>query len=230
MYGGKFDKNITDLVERHEEALRRYVKLLIDANETVRLTGPSDENTLWNHHILDCAAALPFIPDTGRLIDVGTGGGLPGIVWAVCKPQLKVTLLDSIMKKCNRVQQIILNLGLNNVTIVCSRSEDYARLHREIFHAASARAVSEAGVLAEYLSPLVQVKGRLIAFKGPKAAKEIENADGKWGSLGLSPPTLASYDLVDKKRFLVIWSKIAPAPKGIPRGPGRAEKFPWYKM
>ena len=226
----EFNSNeIETEISEHEEQLRHYVKLLSAANETARLTGPSDEETLWNAHVLDCAAALPLLPQEGRAIDVGTGGGLPGLVWAVCRPQLNVTLLDSIGKKCAAVEKIAAALGLKNVTVVCSRSEDYAKLHREKFHLAAARAVSAAGILAEYLSPFVRLKGKAIAFKGPKAAEEIEEVGNKWRTLGLSGPRLEPYELGDMKRYFMIWEKIGATPKGIPRRPGMAEKFPWYE-
>jgi len=216
-------------ISANEEKLRRYVRLLSAANETARLTGPSDEETLWNAHVLDCAAALSLLPEEGRAIDVGTGGGLPGIVWAVCRPKLTVTLLDSIGKKCAAVEKIAAALGLRNVAVVCSRSEDYAKEHREKFHVAAARAVCAAGILAEYLSPFVKRGGRAIAFKGPRAAEEIEIVGNKWKNLGFSSPRLAPYTLGEMTRFFMIWDKTGETPKGIPRRPGMAEKFPWYE-
>ena len=83
-------------------------------------------------------------------------------------------------------------------------------------------------MLAEYLTPFVKRGGRLLAFKGPKAAEELAPASGKWKSLGLSEPRLVSYALEDMERCVVVWDKVSPTPKGIPRRPGMAEKFPWY--
>lgn len=219
---------IKKILEDNEERLRRYVSLLVKANELTRLTGPSDEETLWRAHVADCASAVPLLPERGAVIDVGTGGGLPGIVWAVCRPGLRVTLLDSITRKCALVDKIAAAMGLANVSVVCSRSEDYAKKQAEKFDAAAARAVCSAGVLAEYLTPFVKRGGRLLAFKGPKAAEELAPAAGKWKSLGLSEPRLVSYALEDMERCVAVWDKVAPTPKGIPRRPGMAEKFPWY--
>ena len=219
---------VKKILEDNEERLRRYVSLLVKANELARLTGPSDEDTLWRAHVADCASAVPLLPERGAVIDVGTGGGLPGIVWAVCRPGLKVTLLDSITRKCALVDKIAAAMGRANVSVVCSRSEDYAKKQCEKFDAAAARAVCASGVLAEYLTPFVKRGGRLLAFKGPKAAEELAPAEGKWKSLGLSEPRLVSYALEDMERCVVVWDKAAPTPKGIPRRPGMAEKFPWY--
>ncbi|MDO5563045.1 MAG: 16S rRNA (guanine(527)-N(7))-methyltransferase RsmG [Synergistaceae bacterium] len=219
-----------DEVAANEEKLRHYIKLLSAANELARLTGPSDPEILWNEHLLDCAAALPLLPDEGKVIDVGTGGGLPGIVWAICRPRLTVTLLDSITRKCALVEKMAVALGLNNVTVVCARSEDYAKDNREKFRVAAARAVCASGILAEYLAPLIKTKGRIIAFKGPRVIDEIEEVGNKWGTLGLSSPKLTPYMLGDIKRYFLTWEKTGATPKGIPRRPGMAEKFPWYTM
>ena len=222
------DEEITGIINENEEKLRRYVELLIQANELARLTGPSDAETLWNVHIMDSVYALPLLPGRGRAIDVGTGGGLPGMVWAICRPELRVVLLDSITRKCAQVERMAGLLGLDNVTVVCSRSEDYAKLHAEKFDAAAARAVCAAGILAEYLAPFVKTGGKVIAFKGPKVQEELETVGNKWHMLGLAAPHLVPYEIEDMKRFFVVWKKTGRVPKGIPRRPGMAEKFPWY--
>lgn len=215
-------------LRENEDKLRCYVSLLIKANELARLTGPSDEETLWASHVRDCAFALPLLPERGSVIDVGTGGGLPGIVWAVCRPDLRVTLLDSITRKCALVAKIAEAMRLSNVEVVCSRSEDYAKSRAGKFDAAAARAVCAAGILAEYLSPFVKKNGLLLAFKGPKARGELDEVGNRWGALGLSAPVLVPYTLDGMERCIAVWRKTGQTPKGIPRRPGMAEKFPWY--
>jgi len=217
-------KDITD----NEDRLRQYIHLLSEANDIARLTGPSDENILWNNHLLDCATALPLLPDKGKIIDVGTGGGLPGMVWAICRPELSITLLDSIAKKCTLIEKIAAAMNLKNVTVVCSRSEDYARLHCEKFNVATARAVCASGILAEYLAPFVKIKGKAIAFKGPRVAEELQLVGNKWDTLGFASPKLTPYTIGEARHYLLIWDKVSQTTKGIPRKPGMAEKFPWY--
>ncbi len=223
-----FAESVIKEVSENEEKLRYYTHLLSEANKLARLTGPSDEVILWNDHVLDCAYALPLMPKEGNIIDVGTGGGLPGVIWAICRPGLNVTLLDSITRKCALLEKIITAMGLKNVSVVCTRSEEYAKEHREKFHIATARAVCASGILAEYLAPFVRLKGMAIAFKGPRVVEEIEAVGNKWKQLGFSSPKLTPYNLGDKKRYFLIWDKIAQTPKGIPRRAGMAEKFPWY--
>jgi 16S rRNA (guanine527-N7)-methyltransferase len=211
-----------------ELKLREYARLLAEGNARARLTGPSDPGTIYDDHIADCLRALPFFEGARSFADVGTGGGLPGIVLGVCLPGAHGVLIDSIGKKAAIVAEIASRLGCTNIEVRHERSEEYARAHREQFAVAAARAVTSAPVLAEYLSPLVEPGGRIVAFKGRNARSEIEPAKNLWGLLGLSEPRLHSYTHGGKERFLVVWDKIKKCPARFPRKPGIAEKFPWY--
>lgn len=226
----KEDKNIAAEIENNKALLTRYVELLIAANTRARLTGPSDAHTLWQEHIMDCAAGLPLLPASGSIADVGTGGGLPGIVWAICRPDLHITLIDSIGRKCALIEEITDQLGLKNTRVCCTRSEDLAKKSRESFQMAAARAVCAAGILAEYLSPLVAVEGTLLLFKGPRVTEELANVTRPWSVLGLSDPILHPYHLNDRERSFLLFKKTAPCPTGYPRRPGLAEKSPWYEL
>ncbi len=223
------NEEISKIIEENKEALIRYTNLLIEANEVARLTGAKDFDTLWQDHIVDSCYIVPLVPQKCRLIDVGTGGGLPGVVIAITRPDVSVTLLDSIAKKVSAVEKICYLLGLKNVTCVCQRSEDYAKLKKEKFSIATARAVTAAGTLAEYLAPFVRREGQLIAFKGPRVAEELEEVGNKWATLGLASPQLLPYSYDEKKRYFCIWHKAHNISNAYPRRIGMAEKFPWYK-
>ncbi|MDR3255861.1 MAG: 16S rRNA (guanine(527)-N(7))-methyltransferase RsmG [Synergistaceae bacterium] len=210
------------------QKLRRYAGLLGAANAKARLTGPSDPDTLYDEHITDALAALPYLPENLSFVDVGTGGGLPGLVWCICRPAARGTLLDSIGKKIALVAEMAEELGCSNAEAVNRRSEDFARERREGFDIATARAVADARVLVEYLSPLVRAGGRLIAFKGKDANEETDLPGSKWRILGLSKPELFRYSIAGKERFLVIWEKIGPCRRRYPRKPGDAVKSPWW--
>lgn len=216
------------LTEDAGQKLRRYAELLAEANSRARLTGSSDPDVLYKEHISDALVAMPWLPESGSFIDVGTGGGLPGLVWGICRPDLRGTLLDSIGKKCLLLRQIATELGCSNIETVNMRSEDFAKNNREMFDIATARAVAHACILAEYLAPLVKKGGRIITFKGQGAADEIRIPDSKWNQLGLTPPSLHPYSIVGKDRNLLIWEKQTHTPKQYPRTPGMAEKKPWH--
>ena len=202
-----------------ESTLYRYAELLSSCH-TARLTGTRGTEDIYNLQVLDCVPSLEFLPESGSVIDVGSGGGLPGIVWAVYRPDLNITLLDSIRKKCEAVKTIIDELGIQNVNVICSRSEDYALSHREEFMLSCARAVSSAGITTELLSPLVKVGGRIITFKGERVHEEISEVNGKWERLGLSKPSLKFYG--GESKCIVSWEKLKKCPAMYPRRTGLA--------
>lgn len=217
------------LSEQICERLRSYASELLKLNERVRLIGPRDMETLWKGHIEDCLHVLPLLPQSGTVVDVGTGGGLPGAVLAVCRPDLKFVLLDSLSRKISALSEILAAVHISNAEAVCLRSEDFASQHRECFDFAVVRAVSDSGVIAEYLAPLLKTGGCAAAMKGPSAASELEPLTGLWGRLGLSEPDLYRYSLSGHDSFLALWHKTAPCPPEYPRRPGRAEKKGWWK-
>lgn len=222
-----------EISEEIQIKLRDYAALLGQANERARLTGSSDPEVLYEEHIADALQALSILPKDGkgkRFIDVGTGGGLPGLVWGICRPDLSGTLLDSIGKKSALTAELAQKLGCGNIVVVNARSEDFAEKNRERFDIATARAVAHACILAEYLSPLVKVGGKIIAFKGKSVKEELAIPPSKWRILGLSAPTTQPYTIAGKERCLVIWEKNRPCPAHYPRRPGMAEKKPWCRL
>ena len=151
---------------------------------------------------------------------------MPGIVWAVYRPGLSITLLDSVNKKCEAVREIIAALGIANVEVVCSRSEEFARSHREEYCLAGARALASAGVCAELLSPLVKTGGHVLTFKGERVHDEISEVADKWGMLGLSKPALNFYG--GNAKCIVLWEKVKKCPVSYPRREGLAgTKYFW---
>ena len=154
------------------------------------------------------------------------------MVWAICRSDLSVTLLDSVRKKCDALREIAATLDLENVSVVWARCEEHALAMRENYSFASARALAHAGVVAEYLSPLVAPGGRLAAFKGPKGMEELEDVRrDQWGRLGLSSPRILHYAPREDTRnyLLVVWEKKHPCLPGYPRKPGLALSKNWWK-
>lgn len=216
-----------ELRKKWEAPLRDYAELLASCT-SVRLTGSRDAEELYGFHVLDCLSSVPLLPETGRVIDVGSGGGLPGIVWAICRPDLSVTLLDSVRKKCRAAEEIVAALSLKNVTVAWGRCEEHALSMRERYAFAAARALAHVGVLAEYLSPLVETGGRLAAFKGPKGEGELEEVGDKWDLLGLSEPRILHYGPANRNYSFIIWEKTAPCRPAWPRRAGLALTKGWW--
>ncbi|MBR2208803.1 MAG: 16S rRNA (guanine(527)-N(7))-methyltransferase RsmG [Synergistaceae bacterium] len=202
--------------------LYKYAELLASCTRA-RLVGTRGVDEIFNLQILDCEPSLEFLPEkSGKIIDVGSGGGLPGVVWAVYRPDLDIILIDSVNKKCEAVREIIQELEIKNIEIICSRSEDFAKLHREEFDLAAARAMASAGVTAELLSPLVKVGGKILTFKGEKVHEEISEVENKWQMLGLSKPSLKFYEEKNSSKCIVTWEKISKCPNEFPRRTGLA--------
>lgn len=225
VYPESFEK----ILKPKEPLLREYCSILASYSGKVRLTGPSDPDILWNEHILDCCSALSFLPEEGTVLDLGTGGGLPGIAWAICRPDLEIHLLDSIRKKCTALEQIIRDLSLKNVKVICSRSEELAKTSREHYHMVAARAVTSTGVLLEYMTPLVKPGGMGLALKGPAYIDETDGLDERWSELGFSSPRIWNYILGSSTHYILVWEKLRTCPAGLPRRPGMAEKKPWWR-
>ena len=160
------------------EKLCRYHALLMDWNTRMDLTAVTEEDEMIDKHYVDSLMALTapgLIPAQGKLIDVGTGAGFPGMPLAIACPGLSVTLMDAQQKRLNFLAAVIAELGLTNVTLLHARAEDGARnpALREQFDLAAARAVAPLSVLAEYLLPFVKVGGKALCWKGPALAEEL---------------------------------------------------------
>ncbi len=209
--------------------LENYAQLLANLNERARLTGPREAPAIMDEQIKDCAFSLAFAPDIGPVVDIGTGGGLPGVVWAVCRPRLRVTLLESVGKKCSVLEEISARLRLSNVDVACSRSETLALERRESYGIALSRAVGHLGVVAEYISPLVRVGGFGLVFKGPKVEQEIEDVGEGWSALGFRDPMIYPYSINGKSLCLVKLEKHKTCPARFPRNPGKASKNFWWR-
>jgi 16S rRNA (guanine527-N7)-methyltransferase len=157
------------------QRLRAYLVLLDKWNRTHNLTAIRDPAQMITHHLLDSLAALayviPHVPHGGRLLDIGSGGGLPGIPLAVARPDWKVTLLDSNHKKVAFMRQAAIELPLPNVDPVAVRAEDYVPPLR--FDAIISRAFSDLATFADAGRRLLAPGGRLLAMKGVYPHEEI---------------------------------------------------------
>lgn len=164
---------------RTAQRMVRYHQLLADWNTRMNLTGDTDFETSIDRHYTDSLAPLreaALFPAGASLIDVGSGAGFPGLPLAIARPDLQVTLLDSLMKRIAFLQAVVDDLQLPNVQLVHSRAEDGGKAPewRERYDIAVARAVAPLPVLCELLLPFVRVGGRMICYKGPSAAEELE--------------------------------------------------------
>ena len=156
--------------------LLRYSEILREKNKVMNLTAITDPTEIVTRHFLDCAALAPYMPQDGRVLDVGTGAGFPGMPLAILCPQTEFVLLDALRKRIDFLNEVIADLGLTNVTAVHARAEDYARDNRDTFDLAVSRAVADLRVLSELALPMIKVGGAFLAMKAEDCTEEVETA------------------------------------------------------
>lgn len=210
----------------------RYLELLREWNEKINLTAITDPEEIITKHFLDSMSVFstPYIKEGTSVIDVGTGAGFPGLVMKIAKPEIKLTLLDSLAKRLNFLQTVCDDTDICNVNFVHSRAEDggVSSQHREKYDVAIARAVANMSTLSEYLLPFVKTGGYFIAMKGPLADEELENAKNAIAVLGGKIETVAEVKVpfTDLHHRIVVVKKVKPCPKGYPRKAGTPAKKP----
>ena len=214
------------------EKFETYHRMLVEANARFNLTRvPDDEAEAIDRNYLDCIAPLAVgLPEARTsMIDVGSGAGFPGIPLAICLPETKIVLLDSLGKRVEFLQSVIEALHLN-AQAVHLRAEDGARKseYREAFDLATARAVAPLNLLCEYLLPFVKVGGQMLALKGPGLDEEVAAAENALSILGgrflrSDALPIPGRDWDHRAAWI---EKVAPTSDKYPRRAGKPEKKP----
>ena len=221
-----------NLTEEKNAILEKYMEGILAWNEKVNLTNITDPAEFRIKHNADSLMCVDFpeFLDAETVIDVGTGGGFPGIPLAVYAPEKHFTLLDSLNKRLKIIDELAGELGIKNITLVHGRAEDAARAkeHREKYDLCVSRAVSNLATLSEYCLPFIKVGGYLLAYKGPGAEEEVKEAAKALKTLGgslvdIRETSMEEYGL--DHRILVI-KKERNTPKAYPRKAGTPLKEP----
>lgn len=192
------------------------------------VTALKTEEAIKNELILDSLFGLPSLPSSGSVIDIGTGGGVPGLVLAVMRPDLEFTLTDSAQKKTRWVQECVEALELPNVSVRTARLELLGREAdaRERFDAVTAKALASLTVLVELAVPLLKVGGVLIAYKGPAIDDEVADARKALKLLGARVGKRRDSSLNGKSYCVVEVQKLEPTANRYPRRDGVPQKTP----
>lgn len=207
-----------------------YAEMLLEWNKKINLTAITAPEEIAVKHFLDSLLPLMAMdfPQGASLIDVGTGAGFPGVPLKILRPDLRLTLLDSLKKRTVFLSELSVALGQDNA-IIHGRAEQYGRSHgfRESFDFASARAVAALPSLCEYCLPFVKPGGVFIALKGPGAAQEVSDAGRAVELLGGGPLGIKSFILPpNNERNIVIIKKISQTPLKYPRMSVKISKKP----
>ncbi len=217
-----------ELDDNQKDNLNRFAELLLEYNKHTNITAIKDINGVYLKHFYDSLTLIKAINlfDNISVLDVGSGGGFPGIVLAICFPNLKVTLLDSNHKKSDFQEYIVQNLNLNNVIVINDRAENYFKLGNK-YDLVVARAVANLSVLCELCIPFVNINGYFIAMKGD-ASIEIKDASYAIEFLGGKLYNVCKFYLKDNNdlRNLVVIRKDIDSPSGYPRNYDKIVKKP----
>jgi 16S rRNA (guanine527-N7)-methyltransferase len=156
------------------ELAAAYADLLATDGVTRGLIGPRETTRLWDRHLLNCAALTEALPQDASVCDVGSGAGLPGLVVAIRRPDLRVTLVEPLLRRTTFLSEVVDGLGLDNVEVVRDRAD---QLHgKRRFQVVTSRAVAPLPRLLAWSMPLVEVGGAMVAMKGASAAEEVAAA------------------------------------------------------
>ncbi len=224
------DKLGINLSEIQLKQFYNYMNLLIEWNKKVNLTAITEPDEIILKHFVDSLTISKYISDGTKVVDVGTGAGFPGIPLKIVRQDVDITLLDSLQKRINFLDEVINELDLEKITTIHSRVEDFGKdkKYREKFDIATSRAVANLSTLSEYLLPLVKVGGKVISMKGSLIQEELENSKNAIKILGGQIEKVDEFDLPnsDISRNIVLIDKIKNTPNRYPRKAGEPSKKP----
>lgn len=221
----EFQKYGLNLTHEMYAKYDKYADFLVEYNKNVNLTAITDPAGILVKHFIDSVIALKYvdIPENSTLIDVGTGAGFPSVPIKIFRPDIKVTLLDSLNKRITFLECLCNLIGID-AECVHGRAEDIAKIpeYREKFDFSCARAVANLSVLSEYCLPFVSIGGAFISLKGPnESAVDSENVIKILGG-SVSRETI--YNVGQEERKIIVIKKISQTPSKYPRNSSQIKK------
>lgn len=220
-----------EVSDKANSNLEEYAKMMLHYNEFMNLTAITEPDEIREKHFLDSITLLLSgkLTENCSLIDIGAGAGFPSIPVKIAREDINLTMLDSLNKRINFLNDVIERLGIKNARAIHSRAEDAGKNKdlREKFDVATARAVADLAVLAEYALPFVKVGGYFVAMKGTAPQEEIDNAKKAIREMGGELEEVKEVVLPSGiNHSLVIARKVVPTPSKYPRKAGKPSKEP----
>jgi 16S rRNA (guanine527-N7)-methyltransferase len=218
------------LNEAQKATITRVLELL--EGERASVSSVTEPGRAWRVHVADSLTGLEFeqLAAAGRIADIGSGAGFPGLVLAVALPDARVDLIESVGRKCDFIQRAIDDAGIANARVINARSEELAATEgRESYAAVTARAVGRLSTLAELASPLLEENGVLIAWKGKRNPDEETQLARAAEKLAMQPEEIRHVGPFagSEHRYLHLIRKSGPTPTNLPRRAGMAKKRPY---
>lgn len=230
-----FKKGLEDLnIQLNDTQINQFIdyyEMLTERNKVMNLTAITEFSDVIRKHFLDSLSIVNvYRPESERIIDIGTGAGLPGIPLKIAFPNTTIVLMDSLNKRIRFLEEVIEKLNLVNITAVHGRAEDYGRdlSYRESFDICTSRAVARLSTLSEYCMPFVKKGGRFIPYKSGSITEELNEANRAIKILGGAVLENNKFEIsqTDIKRSLIQIKKLSKTPEKYPRPAGKPSKEP----
>lgn len=212
-----FEKYNLNLTEEKLNKLNIFYSELIFYNNSFNLTAITEENEVFIKHFLDSIFPEFLIEKNSSVIDIGAGAGFPSLPLKIYRPDLNVTMIDSLNKRVNFLNDVIKKLELENISAFHARAEDFAKTNRESFDYAVERAVAKIPTLIEYAFPLLKVGGRLLCYKGGDVEEELKQSENALKILGGVVERVEKFNLEGNSRTIVLIKKLEHTPSKYPR-------------
>ena len=217
-----------DINAQMAEQMEAYWSYLKEVNKSMNLTRVESDEEAVERHFTDSLIPLKagLIPSGANVMDLGSGAGFPGIPLAIARPDIHMTLMDSLAKRVNFLCEAARQADVK-VAAIHARAEEAAKGEmREAFDIVTARAVARMNVLCELALPFVRTGGHLLAYKGPAAHEELSEAQNAIRRLGGGEAQLIPAGIADRDEYIIVIKKLSPTPKSFPRKPGEAARRP----
>lgn len=216
-------------IEITEEMLKQfdlYAHVLQEWNQKMNLTAIDAIEEVYEKHFFD--SILPLNDSIhGKVADIGSGAGFPGVVWKIVKPSLSIALVEPTKKRCTFLQEVIQQLHLTDIEVFNERSEEHVKKYRQSYDVVTARAVANLRVLSELCIPLVKKGGIFVTMKGSQGDKEVEEATNALQLLGTTLVNKEKTALINgDTREIFTFQKIKDTPMMYPRNYGQIKKKP----
>ena len=215
-----------DLTQQTCQQLCAFGEAVVEQNKVMNLTAITEPTQVAKLHLLDSLTVLSLQDLAGKkVIDVGCGAGFPGVPLKIACPQMKLTLLDSLGKRMNWLEQVLPTLGVE-ANCVTARAEEFVTGCREQYDFATSRAVARLNILLELTAPYVKVGGAVLAMKGTAALEELAEAKNAISRLGLKLEKVADFPVEDTAHTVIVLRKVKPTPPQYPRRYAKIKQAP----
>lgn len=213
-----FSKYNISLTSSQEDMFLKYFEFLVEENQKYNLTAITEKEEVFSKHFLDSALPISIFKNNASVIDIGSGAGFPAVPLKILKVSLSVTMVDSLNKRVNFLNQLCSLFNLKNISAIHARAEEFIKNNREKFDYAVARAVAPLNTLLEYLVPYLKVGGRCVIYKSQKLDEELKNAENAIKVLNVKIEKILTYQIGDAERKILVMKKFASTNAKYPRG------------